>query len=142
MIDTKCIYTTLATLQPCEFVAQLVSARCWLFPYLTRVRVLHGKQVFKVEMIAFMFQISYLCKSFLCLDLYDFINLNIYYAKRIKWRTLKTMHKKWYIKWIFLITCISIHYKERETNNLVIIKCNIKSKADEGIRSPVVWVDR
>ena len=27
-----------------------------------------------------------------------------------------------------------------ETNNLVIIKSNIKSKADEGIRSPVAWV--
>jgi len=28
----------------------------------------------------------------------------------------------------------------RETNNLVKIKSNIKSKADEGIRSPVAWV--
>jgi len=27
-----------------------------------------------------------------------------------------------------------------ETNNLVIIKSNIKSNADEGIRSPVAWV--
>ena len=61
--DRHSVYTTLATLQPCEFVAQ-----SGLFPYLTRV--LHGKQVFQVEKIAFMFQISYLCKSFLCL--YDF----------------------------------------------------------------------
>jgi len=69
---TVYIHNTLATLQPCEFVAQSVSARCRFFPYLTQVRVLHGKQVFQVDKIAFMFQFSYLCKSFLCL--YEFTN--------------------------------------------------------------------
>jgi len=33
-----------------------------------------------------------------------------------------------------------IHLNVRETKNLVMIKSNIKSKADEGIQSPVAWV--
>ena len=52
------IATLLATPQPCEFVAQLARGVDF-FPYLTRVRVPQGIQVFLSCEIAFMFQVTF-----------------------------------------------------------------------------------
>jgi len=64
--------------------------------------------------------------------------IKIYITQKEKKKNIENNAQKWHIKWIILI--ISIHYNVRETNNLVILKSNIKGKADEGIRSPVAWV--
>jgi len=54
-------YAIFATPQPCEFELSRLARSVDYFPYLTRVRVLHGKQVFQVANIAFMFQIPFFC---------------------------------------------------------------------------------
>jgi len=99
------LYTTFATLQPCEFVAHSASARFWLFPLFDTDS--SWEDCFYVSNFIFMFFCVYMI-----------LLIKIYFTQK----QLKTENNayKWNIKWVILIT--SIHQNVRETNILVITK--------------------